>query len=397
MAGHGGWLALRRRAGRALARACCLGNSAFRALQQGAVAPGTLTGRLLRARLPRQRLSGQQGGAVAQGVRGQQCRSAAPCGARGGAPRSRLIALAVAGLSAALGLAACSSATVAPPEPTALDAPAGRAEPEPHRAAPAAPAAALRKPQPYDDLWKAAAAYPPSGATLDGAESATDPANPPDAPPGAPYTDDTDARQAQSDRHWSQEDLAELEPYLQGIASWYGPNFHGKPTANGETYNQFGLTAAHPVLPIGTLVLVENLDNGRKVWLRINDRGPYAKGRILDLSRLAAERLGMIAQGTAPVRITVLKWPDSVQPSLGLKPFQQYTVQSAAYPELERAESLRERLQARFPELPFFVAPASNGFFAVSAGPFDDEGEARQVSRRIHRSGLSPLVRRFRN
>jgi rare lipoprotein A len=157
------------------------------------------------------------------------------------------------------------------------------------------------------------------------------------------------------------------------------------------------LTAAHPVLPIGTRILVENLSNGRKVWLRVNDRGPYAKGRVLDLSRIAAERLGMIEQGTAPVRITVLKWPESIQSSLGLKAFQQYTVQSAAYPDLDTAEALRERLQARFPDLPFFLDRASNGFFAVAAGPFDDEREARLVSRRIRRTGLDSLVKRYRN
>jgi rare lipoprotein A len=193
------------------------------------------------------------------------------------------------------------------------------------------------------------------------------------------------------------DDFAHLAPYLQGIASWYGPNFHGKLTANGETYNQYGLTAAHPVLPIGTRVLVENTSNGRKVWLRINDRGPYAKGRILDLSRIAAERLGMIENGTAPVKITVLRWPETMQASLGLKAFQQFTVQAAAYPDLDTAEDLRERLQAEFPDLAFFVDHASNGFFAVAAGPFDDEREAKQVSNRIHRTGVASIVKRYRN
>jgi rare lipoprotein A len=192
-------------------------------------------------------------------------------------------------------------------------------------------------------------------------------------------------------------DLHTLAPYLEGVASWYGPTFHGKPTANGEVYNQYGLTAAHPVLPIGTKIEVENLENRRKVWVRINDRGPYAKGRVLDLSKIAAQQLGMIQNGTARVRITVLQWPETVNPNLGLKAYTQYVVQAAAYPDLEEAEHLRERLQARFPQAPVMIDIASNGFFAVVAGPFDDESEARQFSRAMQRQGITNLVRRYRN
>jgi rare lipoprotein A len=192
-------------------------------------------------------------------------------------------------------------------------------------------------------------------------------------------------------------DMRVLAPYLQGVASWYGPTFHGKPTANGEIYNQYGLTAAHPVLPIGTKIQVENLENQRKVWVRVNDRGPYAKGRVLDLSKIAAQRLGMIENGTAQVRITVLSWPDTVNPNLGLKAYTQYVVQAAAYPDLDEAESLRERLQARFPQSPVMIDIASNGFFAVVAGPFDEEAAARQLSRQLQRDGITNLVRRYRN
>lgn len=88
-----------------------------------------------------------------------------------------------------------------------------------------------------------------------------------------------------------------------GIASWYGPNFNGKPTANGETYNMKGLTAAHRTLPFNTMVKVENHDNGKSVTVRVNDRGPYAKNRIIDLSKAAAEKLDMIGPGTANVRL----------------------------------------------------------------------------------------------
>ena len=91
-----------------------------------------------------------------------------------------------------------------------------------------------------------------------------------------------------------------------GVASWYGPGFHGKLTANGETYNQKAMTAAHKTLPLPTLVKVENLENGKSVVVRVNDRGPYSKGRIIDLTEVAARRLDMLDKGTAKVRVSVL-------------------------------------------------------------------------------------------
>ncbi len=89
-----------------------------------------------------------------------------------------------------------------------------------------------------------------------------------------------------------------------GIASWYGPNFHGRLTANGETFDQFALTGAHPTLPLPSYVRVENLSNGRSTIVRINDRGPFARDRLIDLSRRTAEVLGFIRNGTARVRVT---------------------------------------------------------------------------------------------
>ena len=91
-----------------------------------------------------------------------------------------------------------------------------------------------------------------------------------------------------------------------GIASWYGPNFHGKPTANGETFNKYDLTAAHRTLQIPSLVRVTNLDNGRSLVLRVNDRGPYSRGRILDVSERGAELLGFKNNGTAKIKLEVL-------------------------------------------------------------------------------------------
>jgi rare lipoprotein A (peptidoglycan hydrolase) len=94
---------------------------------------------------------------------------------------------------------------------------------------------------------------------------------------------------------------------LEGAASWYGPGFHGRLTANGERYNMYAMTAAHKTLPFGTLVEVTLLSNGLKVTVRINDRGPFVEGRIIDLSRAAAERIGLIEEGVGSVSLKILK------------------------------------------------------------------------------------------
>ena len=98
-------------------------------------------------------------------------------------------------------------------------------------------------------------------------------------------------------------------PEAVGLATWYGPGFHGRPTASGEVYNQDALTAAHRTLPLGAEVRVTNLQNGRSVVVRITDRGPYVDGRIIDLSRAAARALGMLSDGVTTVSLEVLSLP----------------------------------------------------------------------------------------
>ena len=101
--------------------------------------------------------------------------------------------------------------------------------------------------------------------------------------------------------------LPSSEGYVEkGIASWYGGQFHGRKTSNGEVYDMHEVTAAHKTLPMNTLVLVENLENGKEMVVRVNDRGPFVKGRIIDLSKTAAGKLGMINNGTAQVRVSAL-------------------------------------------------------------------------------------------
>lgn len=94
-----------------------------------------------------------------------------------------------------------------------------------------------------------------------------------------------------------------------GVASWYGDAYHGRATASGESFDMYALTAAHRRLPFGTWVRVENLDNGRETVLRINDRGPFVEGRVLDVSRQGAEELGIVGSGTAEVRVVVVETP----------------------------------------------------------------------------------------
>lgn len=99
---------------------------------------------------------------------------------------------------------------------------------------------------------------------------------------------------------------------FKGISSYYGPKFHGKLTANGEIFDMYGITAAHKEIPFNTIVRVTNENNGKTQIIRINDRGPYVDGRILDCSFGAAKKLGFVNEGTAPVKIEVIEWGDGL-------------------------------------------------------------------------------------
>ena len=139
-----------------------------------------------------------------------------------------------------------------------------------------------------------------------------------------------------------------------GYASWYGRKFQGKRTASGEIYNMYSMTAAHKVLPMNTYVLVTNLDNGRRAVVRINDRGPFVKNRIIDLSYAAAKRLGIVGPGTARVRIEALgearpapgggvrfvRYPDLIHGT--------YYVQLGAFESRDNAYRFRARLARRW-------------------------------------------------
>lgn len=140
------------------------------------------------------------------------------------------------------------------------------------------------------------------------------------------------------------EPLQNHERFVQtGIASWYGKDFHGKKTSNGEKYDMYAMTAAHKTLPLGVYVKVRNTKNGRSEIVRVNDRGPFVKGRIIDLSYVAAKKLGVDVAGTAPVRIEALGYQ---QDSTGgyKEPATydsgNYTVQVGSFKENANAERL---------------------------------------------------------
>jgi rare lipoprotein A len=175
-----------------------------------------------------------------------------------------------------------------------------------------------------------------------------------------------------------------------GIASWYGPGFHGQPTASGAVYDQNQLTAAHQTLPLGTRVLVTNLTNGRAVEVRINDRGPFAKGRIVDLSHAAADALDMIAPGTAPVRLEVIEARYNIE---SIRSSLDYTLQLGSFSQWENAQRLRQRLQESHVDVA--VKPVQSGgltYYRVQLGSFSDRSAAEQRAREVAVAGYSVIV-----
>ena len=122
------------------------------------------------------------------------------------------------------------------------------------------------------------------------------------------------ARAQAADGEAAQAVTQRLRSLGQGVASWYGARFHGRPTASGEPFDMHDFTAAHPWLPFGTLVEVRSLVNGRKVTVRINDRGAFGARRVIDLSRAAAQALGLVGRGVKPVELRVAQQPGEATP-----------------------------------------------------------------------------------
>jgi rare lipoprotein A len=174
-----------------------------------------------------------------------------------------------------------------------------------------------------------------------------------------------------------------------GVASWYGPGFHGRPTASGEPFDQNDLTAAHRTLPLGTRVGVTNLENGMTVRVRINDRGPYADNRIIDLSRAAAERIAMIGPGTARVRVEVLDSPVRVD---AIRTAVLYTLQLGSFTERENAERLRERANEFGDAVVVPVRLRNSTVYRVQLGAFTTRAQAESEAQRVRRAGHQVVI-----
>lgn len=169
-----------------------------------------------------------------------------------------------------------------------------------------------------------------------------------------------------------------------GDASWYGPGFHGNRTASGEVYDMEAMTAAHRRLPFGARVQVVNLDNGRQTQVTINDRGPFARGRIIDLSRAAAREIGMLGSGTARVRIEVIEETTVADRRARRGPVTIpagcILVQVGAYRKASNAAEMTRRLRARGESVRQVNAP--NGVIRVLVGPFESAAETRRTLER---------------
>jgi rare lipoprotein A len=163
-----------------------------------------------------------------------------------------------------------------------------------------------------------------------------------------------------------------------GVASWYGHPYHGRRAANGEIYDMEKLTAAHRTLPFETWLRVVNLDNGETVEVRINDRGPFVEGRIIDLSHAAARAIDMIGPGIARVRIEVIRMPEYVPPGV-------FAVQVGAFRNRDNAERLRAEMQSRYGPARLVQRADSPDLWRVLVGSEATEEGANGLAQRIRK------------
>jgi rare lipoprotein A len=185
----------------------------------------------------------------------------------------------------------------------------------------------------------------------------------------------------------------------RGLASWYGPKFHGRTTANGERYDMYGYTAAHKTLPFNTHVQVTNLENNESTVVRINDRGPFVKGRIIDLTYAAAHALGMAEDGVVPVRIEALGYArernqggelvrEYVKPAsyqLG-----DFTIQVGAFVQEENARRLHASLNGKYRRTTVNILDrGAQRFYRVRVGKYSDLDEAQEAAEQLQQQGFS--------
>ncbi|MGH9468728.1 MAG: septal ring lytic transglycosylase RlpA family protein [Terriglobia bacterium] len=172
---------------------------------------------------------------------------------------------------------------------------------------------------------------------------------------------------------------------LEGLASWYGHPYAGRPTASGEIYNMYAMTAAHRTLPFGTMVRVHNLENGKTVDVRINDRGPFIPGRVIDLSYSAAEALGVVGPGSARVWLQILN-PETVYNA----PPGIYAVQVGAFADPSNAQRLKTIIEPHFGPV---VVQSCNGpqgvLYRVRVGHLFNEHAANLLASDLRQNSLT--------
>lgn len=167
-----------------------------------------------------------------------------------------------------------------------------------------------------------------------------------------------------------------------GLASWYGTKFHKKRTSSGEKYDMYALTAAHRTLPLPTYVKVKNLENGNEAIVKVNDRGPFHSGRILDLSYAAANKLGILAKGTAMVEVTAISKSQSIA---------NYYLQAGAFSSNQLALHLKKEVEKYAPNSKVFITEDSKRFL-VRVGPFVDRAVSERVKQTLQSKGISAFA-----
>jgi len=174
----------------------------------------------------------------------------------------------------------------------------------------------------------------------------------------------------------------------RGEASWYGPGFHGNKTANGERYDMYKLTAAHRTLPLGSVAVVRSLTSGHRVTVRINDRGPFARGRVLDLSLAGARALGMTGKGTDRIELRVVGYTPRPE-GMGV-----LRIQVGAFADLQNARALFEQVRREYPGGRVAQVDLPEGRrYRVQVGQFMTESEARPAAVRLEKKfNLQSLV-----
>ena len=189
-----------------------------------------------------------------------------------------------------------------------------------------------------------------------------------------------------------------------GLASWYGRDFHGRRTSSGEIYDMYQMTAAHRTLPLGTWVEVIHVETGRSIQVRVNDRGPFIAGRVIDLSYGAARVLGMVGQGVAPVRVRPLSAvaartvaaPVAAAPATGARvaaPPGRFTMQLGSFTSRENATAFAGTLQQRFYGV--HLVPArldGETVYRVRMGTYQSREEARSAAEAVAKAGYDVVV-----